>query len=117
MLKNLLMGMMLVVLAGCNLENPNATPTALPPSPQQEDSSNQPETQIETTPECVIRTDWPVYIVQPGDILTLIADATGSTIAELTEANCLTNPDNLDRGQELRVPRLPDDQQNTDANG
>ena len=41
---------------------------------------------------CRVRTDWPVYVVQPGDTLFTVAQQTGSTVAELTVANCLTNP-------------------------
>lgn len=110
MLRPLLLGLLLM-LAGCNLENRTATPTSPPlptsspiPSPQQESLATLDSA---VTPECVIRADWPVYIVQPGDILTLIAEQTGSTVAEIAEGNCLSNPDDLDRGQELRVPRLP----------
>ena len=57
---------------------------------------------------CQVRTDWPVYIVQPGDTLFAIAQRTGSTVGELTVANCLANPNRIERGQRLFVPRLPD---------
>lgn len=58
--------------------------------------------------DCIIRTDWPEYTVQPGDTLTRIADITESTIPELVAGNCLDNPNRLDRGQVIRVPRLPE---------
>ncbi|MCI0714300.1 MAG: LysM peptidoglycan-binding domain-containing protein [Chloroflexi bacterium] len=56
---------------------------------------------------CQIQTSWTVYIVQPGDTLGTIAQATGSTVNALTTGNCLSNPDLLSVGQRLRVPRLP----------
>ena len=56
---------------------------------------------------CTPRTDWPVYIVQPGDTLYGIAVKVGSTTAELTAANCLPNPNVLFVGSPLYVPRLP----------
>jgi putative lipoprotein len=57
---------------------------------------------------CRVRTDWPVYVVQRGDTLFSIAQRTGSTVGELTFANCLSNPNNITVGQRLHVPRLPD---------
>lgn len=56
---------------------------------------------------CQLQSGWPVYVVQPGDTLGTIAQATGSTVNSLTSANCLSNPDLLSVGQRLRVPRLP----------
>jgi len=55
---------------------------------------------------CVQRSYWPAYRVQKGDILIAIAQATGTTVRELMEANCL--PDTrIYAGQILYVPRLP----------
>ena len=56
---------------------------------------------------CTLRTDWPTYVVRPGDTLFTIAQRTGSTVAELMTANCLTNPNIIYAGQRLYVPRLP----------
>lgn len=89
--------LVVLVVAACNLENNlNATADA-PPTLATAASSI-----------CVIRQDWPIYEVQPGDVLTNIAILTESTIEELAQANCLTNPNDLNQGQELRVPRLPE---------
>lgn len=60
-----------------------------------------------TEEPCEVQTDWDIYSVQRGDNLAAIANRTGSTIAELTEANCLANPNRLLVGQELHVPDLP----------
>ena len=56
---------------------------------------------------CTPRTDWPVYVVQPGDTLFSIAQRTGSTVGELVIANCIPNPNLITVGERLRVPRLP----------
>lgn len=55
---------------------------------------------------CVKRFYWPTYRVQPGDWLSSIGRATGSSIQELMAANCLVN-DRIYAGQLLYVPRLP----------
>jgi LysM repeat protein len=56
---------------------------------------------------CAPRTDWPTYQVQVGDNLFRIAQRVGSTVDELTRANCLVNPSVVVVGQNLYVPRLP----------
>jgi uncharacterized lipoprotein YbaY/LysM repeat protein len=56
---------------------------------------------------CRVRTDWPVYVVQRGDSLFTIAQEFGTTVAELTYANCLTNPNVVYVGQTLYVPPAP----------
>lgn len=58
-------------------------------------------------PTCIWRTSWPVYTVARGDTLSRIAQRIGSSANELTTANCLTNPNLLEVGQRLYVPRLP----------
>lgn len=89
--------------AGCNLERQdgpilNDGGGTAPPTTAPAAGSND---------ACVIRTDWPEYTVQPGDTLTRIADITESTIPALVTGNCLDNPNRLNRGQVIRVPRLP----------
>jgi LysM repeat protein len=56
---------------------------------------------------CILRIDWPTYMVVRGDTLSGIARRTGSSVAELTAANCLSDANLLFAGQVLRVPRLP----------
>lgn len=58
-----------------------------------------------TTNGCTIRTEWPLYTVARGDTLSDIANRSGSSVSELTTANCLDNPDALRVGQQLHVPR------------
>ena len=46
-----------------------------------------------------------IVIVQPGDTLTSIAEAHGTTYARLYDANnFIANPDQIDVGNEVRVP-------------
>lgn len=49
---------------------------------------------------------WTIYRVRPGDTLSSIARATGSTVQALMLANCLPS-DKIRVGQILYVPRLP----------
>lgn len=58
-------------------------------------------------PNCAVRTDWPVYVVQRGDTLNQIARRVGSTVAELAQGNCMNNINIIEVGRQLRVPRLP----------
>lgn len=60
-----------------------------------------------TVSNCVPTTYWPVYTVQAGDTLSVIATLSGTTVQQLVQANCLTNPDAIFAGQRLYVPRLP----------
>jgi murein DD-endopeptidase MepM/ murein hydrolase activator NlpD len=48
----------------------------------------------------------PIYIVQPGDILSLIAERFNVDIADLMEANGITDPNQLFAGQQLIIPGL-----------
>jgi murein DD-endopeptidase MepM/ murein hydrolase activator NlpD len=48
----------------------------------------------------------PIYIVQPGDTLSSIAQRFGITVNDLMAANNITNPDLLSAGQQLVIPGL-----------
>lgn len=81
---------------------PSATWTASPtwtPSP----------TATHTPPvnACNPRTVWQVYRVIAGDTLARIASRTGSTVAELAQANCLIDANRIEVGQQLYVPQIP----------
>lgn len=56
---------------------------------------------------CTPRTNWQLYTVVAGDTLASIARRTGSSVSDLTAANCLTNPNSIYAGQQLRVPVTP----------
>jgi hypothetical protein len=88
------------------------SPTASPPSTAAETPTitltpEPTETDLPLADPCIPRSDWPVYIIQPGDRLFRIALATGSSVRELQLANCLPNPNRINAGQPLRVPVLP----------
>jgi len=48
----------------------------------------------------------PIYIVQPGDSLSSIAVFFSISLADLMSANSITDPNQLDAGQELIIPGL-----------
>ena len=50
------------------------------------------------------RAGWKAYVVRPGDNLTGIAAAHGTTVAKLAEANQLANPSMIVAGRSLHVP-------------
>lgn len=55
---------------------------------------------------CVPRGDWNFsYTVQSGDTLFKVAQAFGLNVAELQNANCLADANQIQVGQLLRVPR------------
>ncbi len=58
------------------------------------------------TPSCTARTDWNfAYIVQSGDTLFQIAQRFGLRVEELQQANCISNVNQIQVGQTIRVPR------------
>jgi LysM repeat protein len=58
-----------------------------------------------TTPGCVPRKDWHLtYTVQRNDALDRIASTYNTSSAELAAGNCLTDPNVIQIGLELRVP-------------
>ena len=75
----------------------------------QADTNNSNSSAPTNTPiDCNVQEDWDIYTVQRGDNLANIANRTGSTIDELTQANCIDNPNRIRVGLELYVPNLPD---------
>ncbi|HQW50469.1 MAG TPA: LysM domain-containing protein [Tepidiformaceae bacterium] len=73
-----------------------ATPAASPTGQQTPASS--PTTQASPTPGAK------VYTVKPGDTLSAIAAANGTTVDALIAANPGLNPDTLQVGAEIRLP-------------
>jgi putative chitinase len=47
-----------------------------------------------------------VYIVQPGEVLSVIAARFGTTVAAIAAANGIVDPDRVGAGQRLRIPGL-----------
>ncbi len=57
---------------------------------------------------CNPRLDWTItYTVQSGDTLSRLAQRTSTTVAALANGNCIADPNRLEVGQVLRVPRVP----------
>jgi LysM repeat protein len=83
-----------------------ATPTTLTPAPPQEEPTPVPAP-VDVEPE--------VYVVQTGDSLFGIAIRYNVTVAQLMEANNLTNPDFVFSGQRLIIPR-PESSNSSPAN-
>ncbi len=63
--------------------------------------------QVAAAQACIVRTDWPVYVVVRGDTLNKIAQRYGTTAGVLASANCLPNINTIYAGQQLRVPPAP----------
>jgi len=72
-----------------------------------ESISSTPNPPTDTPVDCNLQDEWFEYTVQRGDNLVGIANRTGSTVDELSEANCLDNPNQLRAGQTLYVPNDP----------
>lgn len=56
------------------------------------------------TPEAPASSDKPVYVVQPGDTLSAIADRFGTTVEAIAAANDIQNPALIEVGQRLFIP-------------
>ncbi len=66
---------------------------------------------VTTTPavlaNCTPRADWTLtYTVQPGNTLAEIARASGVSLTELAQGNCIADVNRIVAGQRLRVPKL-----------
>lgn len=109
-----------LALAACNLSTAPPTPTLAPatqiplfvpsvtPLINLGTQSSATSAPVEgANPNCPIPPGWITYTVEPGDSMGLLADQTDSTIAELTQANCLDNADQIFVGQVLYLPRTP----------
>ena len=59
------------------------------------------------TTTCAIRTDWQIYTIASGDTLSSIARRVNSTVNQLANANCISDPSRITVGQSLRVPVQP----------
>jgi murein DD-endopeptidase MepM/ murein hydrolase activator NlpD len=115
-MRTLILLLLLLVTAACTLNTGRALPTTtaivLEPTlrPTATDTPRPTNTPLPTATSgaCVPRSDWTIfYTVVAGDTLGSIALRTNSTTAQLAAANCLTNPNNIVVGQQLRVPRVP----------
>ena len=71
-----------------------------------------PKTQTFTMPVPTVCTPtmpsgWVRYVIQPGDLVTLLAQKTGASVAQLIAVNCLPETQMIIVGQLLFLPILP----------
>ncbi len=79
--------------------------TTIPTLPPRPTLTSAPQVVLPpTVVNCTARADWATYTVAAGDTLFRIAQRGGTTVSELTRANCLANPNAIEVGQVLRVP-------------
>ena len=98
---------------------PDEIPTIIRPSPDSAQPASSPVPTIvplptqgpqptSPVPSCTPRNDWPAYTVEAGDTLYSIADRSDTTDDVLQAANCLSDPNKINVGQSLRVPKQPE---------
>lgn len=61
-----------------------------------------------TTSTTVLETTTTVplfYTVQPGDILSVVAEQFGVSVDDIMALNNMTDPDHIEVGEELRIPQ------------
>jgi len=84
-----------VVLAACGDDSEQVSNT-LPPI----------ATTTTTTTVLVTTTTVPLfYTVQPGDILSVVAEQFGVSVADIMALNNMTDPDHIEVGEQLRIPQ------------
>ena len=76
------------------------TPTPTP-SPSATPTPTSAECQRQQPP------GWVEYMIMPGDTLSRLAAATGTTVDEITRVNCIRNPRLVVAGQRVYLPSLP----------
>ena len=91
---------------------PSPKPTESPMSVLPTLIRTLPQTQIFTTPVPTVCTPimpsgWVRYVIQPGDLVTLLAQKTGASVAQLIAVNCLLETQIIIVGQPLFLPMLP----------
>jgi LysM repeat protein len=118
----LFLGGALFALA-CNLTTTPPTPTARPVQPTPTNFSGAPTLFASITPlpglgggvsptqapssTCPPPPNWIQYTVEAGDSITALANATSTSIQDIVNANCLSDPDTLFTGQVIYLPRSP----------
>ena len=106
--------LLLAVAVGCNLNTaaPSTQVSTLPTNQSvvvTEEAPNQSSPTHTVSPAgCTPRADWTVsYTIVAGDTLADIARRTSATTNALAQGNCLSNPDDIAVGQQLRLPQVP----------
>ncbi|MDZ4769183.1 MAG: LysM domain-containing protein [Chloroflexota bacterium] len=118
-------GMLIMTTAACNLTQNPPTPTLRPsitppialtlssgtllPSvtPINLNTPVPGQTGGGSSTTCLAPAGWVVYVIEPGDSLGLLAEATGTTIDLLVSANCLADASLITAGQPIYLPTEP----------
>ncbi len=121
----ILLALLAVLFAlACNLTTTPPTPTARPEQPPTVTLPGAPTLFASITPlvggssggiivtsvppaNCPPPTGWIQYQVEAGDSISGLADATGTTVQALVQANCLADPNTLYTGQTIYLPTTP----------
>lgn len=80
---------------------------------QSRSATASPATAASATPKVVAPSDSAAYEVKPGDTLAAIASNYGTSVSELTKANNLSNPNQLQISQKLKIPAASIEQKAT----
>ncbi|MEM9952277.1 MAG: LysM peptidoglycan-binding domain-containing protein [Chloroflexota bacterium] len=75
------------------------------PASSENRDTNTPQSSVNETEVCQAPLNWVTYTVQAGDTLFGIAQASNSSVAELSRVNCLESVDALSIGQVLFIPQ------------
>lgn len=112
-----LAAMLVLLCAACNLQRaaplpPTAAPTGTATATRApgviEPSITPLDLSTPTTGSaCAAPPGWIVYIVIPGDTLSDLAEATGTTVAAIAQANCIDPAQPIQPGQPLALPTDP----------
>ncbi|HWQ14933.1 MAG TPA: LysM peptidoglycan-binding domain-containing protein [Roseiflexaceae bacterium] len=101
-----------LLLAACTLPEPPTPTTPRPTAPTILEITPAPTQNIDATATSYARRLAPtptpsgLYVVQPGDTLSQLAEAFGTTVDEIMAANGLTDPNAIQAGQTLIIPSL-----------
>jgi LysM repeat protein len=104
--------LMAVLLLATACVPPSPPPRNLPTSPAVLDITPVPTLDIDATATVLAgelrptATPAGLYVVQPGDTLGTLAEEFGTTVDEILVANGLTDPNDIQEGQELIIPSL-----------
>jgi len=83
---------------------PTATPSSVPDKAPTV-APSAPPTDTPLPPTATAPSDYVDYTVQKGDILKLIAQKYGVTVAEILAVNQIANPDSLNVGSVIHIPK------------
>lgn len=100
-----------ITLAGCNLTTTPPTPTLAPTQPPTAEPIVPIAPPLDSTPvnpNCPLTpAGWVPYTVVAGDNLSTLAEETSTTINDLVTNNCLDNPDQIYAGFVIYLPQTP----------